>query len=125
MLKILFWLLPVVDIFALRKILNYYRTLSVPVPFSHAVAGLVERWVGYLPVGLIMGWLTSLWIALLAIFLVFVTLGPLELYLMLHGVRPWKFFKGKKHATIAKIFLLEGYNAICYYAVGTFLGTLL
>jgi hypothetical protein len=125
MLRVLFWLLPVVDVFALPKILKYYKSLGVPVPPGHAKAGLVERWVGYLPIGFIMGWLIGLPVALLVVLVVFAVLGPVELYLMLRGTRPWKFFSGRNPRGVTKIFLLEGYNAVGYYSLGAFLGSFL
>jgi hypothetical protein len=125
MLRVLFWLLPVVDVFALPKILKYYKSLGVPVPLGHAKAGLVERWVGYLPVGFIMGRLTGLPVALLVVLVAFAVLGPVELYLMLRGTRPWKFFSGRNPHEVTKIFLLEGYNAVGYYLLGAFLGSFL
>jgi hypothetical protein len=51
-------------------------------------------------------------------------LGPIELYLMCRGVKPWKFFKRKPPKIVAKIFLLEGYNAIGYYLLGAALAVL-
>jgi hypothetical protein len=125
MLRVLFWLLPVIDVFALPKILKYYESLGAPVPLSHAKAGLLERWVGYLPIGFIMGWLVELWMALLIVFAVFAVLGPVELHLMLRGTRPWRFFREKNRREVTKIFLLEGYNAIGYYSLGALLGSVL
>jgi hypothetical protein len=72
-----------------------------------------------------MGWLTGLRVALLIMFVVFAVLGPVELYLMLRGTRPWRFFRGKNRREVTKIFLLEGYNAIGYYFLGALLGSIL
>lgn len=124
MLQVLLWLLPIVDAFALRRILKYYRSLGIRVPWSHAKAGLIERWVGYLPAGFIIGRFTGFIPALLLMLAVLAVLGPVELYLMIKGVRPWRFFKGKDPRFVAKIFLLEGYNAMGYYLLGAALAVL-
>jgi len=78
---------------------------------------MIERWVGYMPAGFIIGWFAGFWIALAIMFAILALLGPIELYLMCRGVKPWKFFK-KPSKLVAKIFLLEGYNAIGYYLLG-------
>lgn len=124
MLQLLLWLLPVVDIFALKRIVAYYRSLGVRVPMSHARLGTVERWVGYLPAGFVIGWFAGFWMALAIVFAILALLGPVELYLMYRGVRPWRFFKGNPLKPVAKIFLLEGYNAIGYYLIGALLALL-
>lgn len=124
MCEILLWLLPIVDVFALRRVVRYYGSFGVKVSWSHAKAGLVERWVGYLPVGFIIGRFAGFWMSLLTILVVLSLLGPLELYLMYRGVRPWKFFKRKPFKLVAKIFMLEGYNAVGYYMFGTLLAVL-
>jgi len=62
--------------------------------------------------------------ALLVAFTILAIVGPIELYLMYRGVRPWKFFKGKPPKLVAKIFLLEGYNAIGYFLLGALLALL-
>ncbi len=124
MLRVLLWLLPIVDIFTLRRVLKYYRSLGVRIPWGHAKAGLLERWVGYLPAGFIIGRFVGFPLALLLVLGVLALLGPVELYLMSRGVRPWRFFKGKDLKFVTKIFLLEGYNAIGYYLVGAALGAL-
>ncbi len=62
--------------------------------------------------------------ALLIVFVILALLGPIELYLMHRGVKPWKFFKGKSLKLVTKIFLLEGYNAIGYYLFGALLALL-
>ena len=118
MKKVLLWLLPVVDVFALRRILKYYRSLGVRVPWGHAKLGVIERWVGYMPAGFVIGWFAGFWIALAIMLAILALLGPIELYLMCRGVKPWKFFKRKPSKLVAKIFLLEGYNAIGYYLFG-------
>jgi hypothetical protein len=122
--RILLWLLPVVDVFTLRRVVKYYSSLGVQVPWSHAKAGLVERWVGYLPVGFLIGRLMGFVPALLIVLGVLATVGPIEFYLMSRGVRPWRFFKGKDRKLVAKIFLLEGYNVIGYYLLGAALGAI-
>jgi len=124
MFQILLWLLPIVDVFTIRRVLKYYRSFGVLVPWGHAKAGLVERWVGYLPVGFVIGRFTGFILALLLVLWVLALIGPIELYLMIRGVRPWRFFKEKDPKFVAKIFLLEGYNAIGYYLLGAALGTL-
>jgi hypothetical protein len=53
--RVLLWLLPVVDVFKLKDIMRYYRSLGVKVPDRHARLGLLERWIGYLPGGFVMG----------------------------------------------------------------------
>lgn len=77
-----------------------------------------------MPAGFIIGWFAGFLTALLLVLGILALLGPLEFYLMSRGVRPWRFFKGKKLKFVAKIFLLEGYNAIGYYLLGAALGTL-
>ena len=124
MLQLLLWLLPVIDVFALRRILKYYRSLGIRVPWGHAKAGVVERWVGYLPAGFVIGWFAGFWMALLIAFAILAFLGPVELYLMYRGVRPWRFFKRRPLELVTKIFLLEGYNAIGYYLFGALLALL-
>ena len=124
MKRILVWLLPVVDVLTIRRILRYYKSLGVRVPWDHAKKGLVERWIGYMPIGFIIGWFTGFWTALLIALTVLVILGPVELYLMCRGVRPWKFFKRRPSKVVAKIFLLEGYNAIGYFLLGAALAAL-
>lgn len=125
MKRVLLWLLPVVDIFTLHKILKYYETLGVPVPLKHARLGLLERWIGYMPVGFVLGWLLGPLSAMAIIGIAFVTVGPFELFLMKRGTSPWRFFKGRKTGAIVKIFLLEGYNAVGYYLLGAVLAGLL
>ena len=124
MFQILLWLLPIVDVFAIRQILRYYSSFGVRVPWGHAKTGLIERWVGYLPAGFVIGWFAGFWMALLIVFIILAIVGPIELYLMYRGVRPWRFFKGKPPKLVAKIFLLEGYNAIGYYLLGALLALL-
>ena len=124
MLQLFFWLLPVVDVFALKRIVAYYRSLGIRVPMSHARLGTVERWVGYLPVGFIICWFSSFLTALLLILFVLAVIGPFELYLMHRGVRPWRFLKQTPSKLVAKIFMLEGYNAIGYYLLGALLALL-
>ncbi len=124
MLQLLLWLLPVVDVFALRRILNHYRSLGIRVPWGHAKAGVVERWIGYLPAGFVIGWFAGFWMALAIAFTILALLGPVEIYLMYRGVRPWRFFKGKPLELVTKIFLLEGYNATGYYLLGALLALL-
>ncbi len=129
MKRILIWLLPVVDVFALRRILKYYQSLGVRVPWGHAKAGLVERLAGYMPCGFILGWFAGFLVALLTALAILAIFGPIEFYLMCRGVKPWKFFKRRPPKLVAKIFLLEGYNAVGYYLLGALLavvtGTLL
>lgn len=115
------WLLPIIDVFALKRIVTYYRSLGVRVPISHAKLGTVERWVGYLPAGFIICWFSDFLTALLLILFVLAVIGPLELYLMNRGVRPWRFLKRKHPKLVTKIFLFEGYNAIGYYLLGALL----
>jgi hypothetical protein len=122
---ILLWLLPIVDIFALQQILHYYRSLGVHIPMRHAGLGLVERWVGYLPIGFILSWFTGFWRALMIMLGAFALLGPLELYLMCHATWPWKFFKQKPRKVVVRIFLLEGYNMASYYLMGAVLALLI
>ena len=78
-----------------------------------------------MPSGFIIGWLAGFWIALLIIFVLLAIFGPIELYLMYRGIRPWKFFKGKPLKLVAKIFLLEGYNMAGYYLLGALVALLL
>ncbi|MFQ6130194.1 MAG: hypothetical protein ACE5OT_05260 [Candidatus Hadarchaeaceae archaeon] len=118
MFQILVWLLPIVDVFAIRRIMRYYSSFGVRIPWSHAKTGLIERWVGYLPAGFVIGWFAGFWMALLTVFIILAIVGPIEFCLMYRGVRPWRFFKGKPPKLVAKIFLLEGYNAIGYYLLG-------
>ncbi len=124
MLQILLLLLPDVDVLEIRRILRYDRSLGVQGPWGHAKAGLVERWVGYLSAGFVLGRLAGFIPALLLMLAVLAVLGPVELYLMIKGVRPWKFFQGKDPKFVAKIFLLEGYNAVGYFLLGAGLGAL-
>lgn len=125
MKRLIIWLLPVVDLFALKRILQYYRTLGVEVPWRHAKIGMVERWAGYLPLGFIVGWLRGFWAAMVVILIVGTIFGSIELYLMHKGTRPWKFFKDKPFKLVGKIFLLEIYNVVGYYTLGAALGSLI
>ncbi|MDI6886456.1 MAG: hypothetical protein QMD22_08995 [archaeon] len=123
--KLIFWLLPIVDIVTVEKVLSYYRSLEVEISVKHARIATVERLLGYLPAGFIASWVIGFWYAILIFFLVFAAFGPLELYLMVRGVRPWGFFKGISKDVIAKIFLLESYNIIGYLLLGMMLAWLL
>lgn len=125
MCQILFWLLPVADVFGLRRILAYYSSLGVRVPMRHAYYGTVERWVGYLPVGAVLGWYAGLPMVLVIIAAVLALIGPLELYLMWRGVGPWKFFREKPRGVVTKIFLLEAYNVVGYLLLGAVIGSVL
>lgn len=91
--KLIFWLLPIVDIVTVEKVLSYYRSLEVEISVKHARIATVERLLGYLPAGFIASWVIGFWYAILIFFLVFAAFGPLELYLMVRGVRPWGFLK--------------------------------
>lgn len=124
MLQVLLWLLPIVDVFALKRIVAYYRSLGIRVPMSHARLGTVERWVGYLSAGFVIGWFAGFWMAFLIAFIILAIVGPVEFYLMYRSVRPWRFFKRRPLKLVAKIFLLEGYNAIGYYLLGALLALL-
>ena len=124
MMRVLLWLLPVVDVFALRRILKYYRSLGVRIPWRHAKAGVIERWVGYMPAGFIISWFTGFWLAFLIVLAILALLGPIELYLMCRGAWPWKFFRQTSPKSTMKIFLLEGYNAIGYYLIGALIAAL-
>jgi len=124
MFQILLWLLPIVDVFAIRQILRDYSSFGVRVPWSHAKAGLIERLIGYLPAGFVIGWFAGFWMALLIVFVILALLGPVEIYLMYRGVRPWRFFERMPPQLVAKIFLLEGYNATGYYLLGALLALL-
>jgi hypothetical protein len=121
--KILFWLLPFVDIFRLPRIIDFYRGWGVEIPPRHAKAGLVERLVGYLPVGMLSGHFLGA-AALLLFLLVLPAAGGAEFYLMSKGFRPWTFFRGKPRILVFKIFLLEAYNAFAYFTLGVGLGIL-
>jgi len=94
------------------------------VPRNHARVGVIERWVGYLPAGLIIGWFAGFWMALAIVFAVLALLGPLELYLMWRGAGPWKFFRGKPRGIVTRIFLLETYNAVGYFLLGAIISLL-
>jgi len=122
MFQILLWLLPIVDVFTIQRILRYYRSFGVRIPWGHAKAGLIERWIGYLPAGFVIGWFAGFWMAFLIAFVILAIVGPVEFYLMYRGIRPWRFFKRSPPQLVAKIFLLEGYNAIGYYSLGALLG---
>jgi len=124
MMSVLLWLLPVVDVFALKRILKYYSSLGVRVPWSHAKAGVVERWIGYMPAGFVISWVAGFRTAFLIALATLAIIGPVEFYLMCRGVWPWKFFAQKPIKSTAKIFLLEGYNAIGYYLLGALLASL-
>ncbi|MFN4133310.1 MAG: hypothetical protein ACK4GQ_02955 [Candidatus Hadarchaeales archaeon] len=123
--RLFLWLLPVVDIFALKRILASYAEMGVDVPLRHAKLGLVERVFGYLPAGLALGWTCGFPLSLLLILLAFIFTGPVEFLLMKRGYPPWRFFKGKKSGTVAEIFLLEGYNAIGYCLLGAAIASLI
>lgn len=122
--SLLLWLLPVVDVFAIHRILREYSSLGVDVPWGHAKAGLVEKWAGYMLVGFIASWFVGFKLAVAFILLAAAIALPPEFYLMSRGVKPWKFFKGKPTKIVAKIFLLECYNVFCYYLLGVALAAL-
>jgi len=122
--RILLWLLPIADIFCLNKILDFYRHWGVGIPLSHAKAGLIERWVGYFPVGIAAGYYLGIY-AILLFLAVLPFAGGLELYLMCRGIRPWVFFKGKPKSVVARIFLLEAYNCFAYFVLGVTVGILI
>ncbi|KXA89805.1 hypothetical protein AKJ57_04860 [candidate division MSBL1 archaeon SCGC-AAA259A05] len=118
MFRIFFWLLPVIDVFELKRILSYYSSLGINIPKRHAQYGMLERWIGYLPAGLVLGMLLDLKMVFIIIAGIFALVGPAEFYLMYRGVGPWKFFRGKSWTVVSKIFLMEAYNAIGYYILG-------
>jgi len=118
------WLLPVVDVFAIRRILEEYSSMGVDVPWGHARVGLVEKWAGYMLVGFIASWFVGFKLASAFILLAAAIALPPEFYLMSRGVKPWSFFKGKPAKVVAKIFLLECYNVFCYYLLGAALAAL-
>ena len=124
MKRILFWLLPIVDVFALRKILAYYGSKGVEIPRRHAKLALVERWFGYLPVGFAASWFLGPLVSALIALAVLVFFGPIELYLMVRGSRPWKFLAQKPQKLVTEIFLLESYNLLAYYALGVLMAWL-
>lgn len=125
MKRVLLWELPVADVFAVRKIVGYYRGLGVRVPWGHVKVGMVERWVGYLPAGLVLGAAVGLAVAVQAVIFGFSLAVAVELPLMMRGKWVWKFFREKDPDVVAKIFLLEGFNAVGYFFLGVALGILL
>lgn len=125
MWRIFLWLLPIVDVFKLDNILSYYSTLGVKVPKKHAKYGMIERWIGYLPVGFVLGWVLNLEMVLIIIIGTLALVGPIELYLMYRGFGPWKFFRGKPLKVVVKIFLLEAYNVVGYFLLGALLQLLI
>ena len=118
MKRVLVWLLPIVDVFALRNILAYYSSMGVEIPPVHAKLALAERWLGYLPVGFVACWFLGPLASALIALAMLVLVGPIELCLMFWGSRPWKFLARKPRRVVAKIFLLENYNLLAYYALG-------
>ncbi len=120
-MKILIFQLPFVDIVFIRKILSYYEKLSVKIPKYHAIAGILERLFGYLPLGYILTMLLGFKTAITLALIVYAVFGPVELALMLKGTKPWDFFKGKDSRTVTKIFLIEAYSTFLYYLVGSFI----
>ncbi|MBS3815514.1 MAG: hypothetical protein KGY45_03000 [Hadesarchaea archaeon] len=125
MLKIFYFLLPIIDVFKLDRILNYYSSLGVKIPYNHARNGLIERWIGYLPASFILSWVIDLQTTLIIITITFLIVGPIELYLMYLGIGPWKFFKEKSISVVSRIFLLETYNVVLYLILGVILGFLI
>lgn len=125
MWMIFLWLLPVVDVFKLGDILSYYSTLSVNVPRKHAQYGMLERWIGYLPVGFVLCWILNFWMVIIIAIITLAIVGPIELYLMYRGVGPWKFFRGKPLGVVTKIFLLEAYNVVGYFLLGAIIGLMI
>ncbi len=124
MKRVLFWQLPIVDVFALPKIVKYYESLGAPVPRKHKIYGMLERWIGYLPAGVVLGAFAGFFMSVPLVLLAFAIAGPPELYLMLRGRGVWSYFRGKDTRAIKKIFLLEGYNAICYFLLGAIIGAI-
>ena len=118
MKRIFVWLLPIVDVFALRNILAHYSSMGVEIPPAHAKLAMLERWFGYLPVGFATCCFLGPSVSALIALAVLVLLGPVELLLMLRGSKPWKFFARKPRKVVTKIFLLESYNLLAYYALG-------
>lgn len=108
----------------MNSILAYYRDLGVDVPQKHARMGLLERWLGYLPLGTLGGYFLGTRILLLYA-LAFLPAAAAELFLMARGCRPWTFFRGKPLKTVVLVFLLEAYNVTLYFMVGVLLGILL
>lgn len=77
-----------------------------------------------MPAGFVIGRFVGFVPALLIVLVILALVGPIELYLMSRGTRPWRFFRGKDKKLVVKIFLLEGYNAIGYYLLGAALGAI-
>ena len=125
MKRVLFWLLSIANVFALRLILQYYNSLGITIPRSHARAGLVEGLIGYLSAGFVIGKFIVLVNAFLIALAVLAVLGSIDLYAMSKCVRPWKYFKGKEIKSVAKIFMLEGHNVVWYYLFGAALAAVL
>ncbi len=124
MKRVLFWQLPVVDVLALPKIVKYYESLGAPLPQRHKEYGMIERWVGYLPAGVVLGAFAGFLTSVPLILLAFAIAGPPELYLMLRGRGVWNYFRGRDARAIRKIFLLERYNAVCYFLLGAAIGAI-
>lgn len=124
MKRLLFWLLPIVDVFSLQKILECYESMGIQIPPTHARKAILERWLGYLPLGFVVCWLLGPFYSGLIALAVLVVVGPVELGLMFRGSRPWKFFALKPRRLVAKIFLLEIYNSLAYYALGVLMAWL-
>jgi len=125
MYRILLWLLPLMDVFGLKKILTHYSSLGVKIPAGHVRWGMMERFLGYLPAGLFLGWYSGPLVALVAILGALALVGPVELHLMWKGARPWGFFRGKPRRIVARIFLLETYNVLGYFLLGVLIGWVL
>lgn len=122
--RLLLWFLPVVDLFAMGRILGYYAERGIFVPRSHALLATVERWAGYLPAGFLLGrWLGPLK-AFSLFLLAMLFAGPLEVLLMRRGRAPWRFLRGKGGKLLVEVFLLEGYNALGYFMLGAVMGSL-
>ncbi len=125
-MKILFWLLPLVDVLRLDGILGYYRSRwGIQIPMRHAELGLLERWVGYFPIGTASGYFLGLKLTLVIWLIAFSLGGSLELFLMMKGCRPWNFFRSVPRAAVIRVFLLEAYNVTGYFVLGACLGTAL
>ena len=86
---------------------------------------MLERPLGYLPLGFILSYFLGWSSAVLVLVVCVLVGGPVEVYMMRRAMSPWRFLRGVPSEVITPIALLEIYNIVGYFLLGVALGALL